>query len=254
MHPQILTRPEAWRDFLERAIHLGIDEVCFTDHMPLSLSRAKDRMPAGSVREYCRRVRKIGAEYADRITVLCGIEIDYHPSVLSEIEAVLGEGEFDRILGSSHIHLFCKDTERYTKNDFARAALENSLAAVESGLFTNLSHPDMFRFPFTRPDRYSFLEGDDYTPEKNESLIRTLLKRAAEKGVVLEINPHLAEAMENNLSYLYPSQRIMEWALEIPSLTFTYGSDAHKAEAVGALLDKIEAHPLYGGALNERRV
>ena len=33
------------------------------------------------------------------------------------------------------------------------------------------------------------------------------------------------------------------------NIRFCYGSDAHKPESVGVLLDQLETHPVYGTAL-----
>ena len=112
MHPTVMQHPERFAAFVQTALERGIGEICVTDHMPLSLSSAKDRILPGTVREYCKRVRELAAAYADVITVKCGIEIDFHPSVMGEIEEVLGAGEFDYILASSHMHIFIKDYEK----------------------------------------------------------------------------------------------------------------------------------------------
>ena len=131
MHPTVLKKPERFPLFVQKALEMGVGEICVTDHMPLSISHAKDRLERGTVREYCARVRELAEEYRDKIKIKCGIEIDYHPSVIGEIEQVLGEGDFDVILGSSHIHIFEKENcARYTYNDFAKMALENSVCVV----------------------------------------------------------------------------------------------------------------------------
>ena len=60
MHPKALVAPERFADFAEKAIERGITEICVTDHMPLSLSHASDRIPRGEVGAYCRAVRHRG--------------------------------------------------------------------------------------------------------------------------------------------------------------------------------------------------
>ena len=47
MHPQIITKPGWAEEFIQKAISTGIEEICFTDHMPFSLSNGKDRIPKG---------------------------------------------------------------------------------------------------------------------------------------------------------------------------------------------------------------
>ena len=249
MHPCVLSAPENFAQFAEAAIARGIGEICVTDHMPLSLSHAKDRLQPGTVREYCARVHALAAAYAGRLGIKCGIEIDYHPSVLPEIYEVLGQGDFDCVLASTHLHIFEKERlARYTYNDFAALALENTQRAAESDLFDIIAHPDMYRFAFSRPDRFP-LRPDAYTPERHESAVKALLRAVAARGMRLEINPHLAEHF-GDLAQTYPQESILAWALEL-GVRFSYGSDAHKAESVGALLDELERHPLYGRALTD---
>ena len=139
MHPTVLKSPERFALFAEQALQKGIGEICVTDHMPLSLSHAKDRLERGSIKAYCARVRELARQYEGRLSIKCGIEIDYHPSVTDEVRAVLEQGEFDYILASSHMHIFVKDFARYTFNDFAALALENSLKAAQTGWFSAIS-------------------------------------------------------------------------------------------------------------------
>lgn len=248
MHPKAWAEEERFDAFVSEALKKDIKEICVTDHMPLSISNASDRIKKGTVGEYCRRVRELSEKYSDKIAIKCGIEIDYHPSVIGEIEEVLAAGEFNYILGSSHMHLFIKDFEKYSYNRFAEASLENALRAVETGWFSTLSHPDMFRFAFCDGERFP-LYGEGYDVHKHEALIKELIEKVAERGMRMEINPHLAEK-SGDLFYVYPQAEIVEWALE-RGVRFTYGSDAHKPSSVGALLSELEAHPVYGKAIKQ---
>ena len=132
MHPQIITKPELFAQFVETARKNGIEEICITDHMPLIGSSLKDRLPAGSVREYCETAKRLKEQYRDVLSVKIGIEIDYHPTVTDQIRRVLDEGEFDWILGSSHLHALpgqdiVKSSKTRTK--YAMKMLENTAAA-----------------------------------------------------------------------------------------------------------------------------
>ena len=246
MHPMVIQAPERFDEFVQSALRKNIGEICITDHMPLSLSDAPDRIPSGSVGEYCARVRELAKRYEGTIKIRCGIEIDYHPSVTEEIERVLDEGDFDFVLGSSHMHIFLKEFEKYTFNDFAKISLENSLRAAETGWFSAIAHLDMYRWAFERPERFP-LRDDGYSVERYSDLISELLDRMSSRGIFLEINSHLAEG-KHDLSFTYPDASIVEQAIE-KQVRFSYGSDAHSFDAVGALLDELEADPIYGRAL-----
>lgn len=248
MHPTVITNPERTDDFVRQALSLGIGEICLTDHMPLRISKASDRLPHGTVKEYCRRVREAAKRYEGILTIRCGIEIDYHPSARDEIEAVLDEGDFDYVLGSSHLHVFVRDMERYTYNDFAEMALENSVRAAETGWFDTISHPDMFRFAFRNAKRFPLVD-DGYDPRLHRASFEALFEAVKKQGMRLEINPHLAEST-GDPSLVYPEPVVTEWALEA-GVAFAYGSDAHRSESVGAMLDVLEAHSVYGAALKQ---
>ena len=246
MHPTVLATPERFELFVKQALERNVGEICVTEHMPLSISKAVDRLPAGSIGAYCARVRELAKQYEGIIKIKCGIEIDYHPSVVDEIEAVLSAGDFDYVLASSHMHVFIKDYPNHTFNEFATASIENSLKAVETGWFSAVAHFDMYRFPFVNPKRFPLVD-DGYTPDIHEKEIKAVLDAVVKKGMYLEINPHLAEG-QHDLFYTYPEDRIMEWAYE-KDVRFSYGSDAHSPQSVGILLDELEAHPVYRRAL-----
>lgn len=246
LHPMVLQCPERFDDFVQSALRQDIGEICITDHMPLSLSNAPDRIPRGCVREYCSRVRELAKRYEGTVKIRCGIEIDYHPSVTEEISRVLDEGDFDFVLGASHMHIFLNDFERYTFNDFAKYSLENSLWAAETGWFSAIAHLDMYRWAFERPKRFP-LKDDGYSVDRYADLISELLDLLALRGIFLEINSHLASG-KRDLSYIYPDAAVIAWALE-KNVCFSFGSDAHSPDAVGAYLSELELHPLYGKVL-----
>ena len=104
----------------------------------------------------------------------------------------------------------------------------------------------MYRFAFENPHRFP-LTDDGYAPVRHEALIKELLDAVAKRGMYLEINPHLAESKQDT-SYTYPEKIIAEWALE-KNVRFSYGSDAHAPYSVGAYLDELERHSVYGKAL-----
>lgn len=198
--------------------------------------------------EYCAAVRRLAAEWEGRLTVKLGIEVDYHPDFLDEIQAVLKAGSYDYVIGSSHLHVGKRDIFSivHTRNEFARAMLENILACACSGYFNAIAHIDFYCWHFTLPDRFP-LADDGYRVEKHLPLLEKVLDAICDEGLLLEINPHLAVA-QNRLESTYPEAVIVQMALG-RGVRFSYGSDAHTAEHVGAKLRELRAHPVYGQAL-----
>lgn len=249
IHPQIIKQPERFKEFAKKAIENGVEEICVTDHMPLIGNGAADRIPRGKVAEYCYKVREIAEEYKGRLSVKCGIEIDYHPTIHSEIEAVLKAGNFDFVLGSSHLHAIGQlnifgITKTY--NGYAKAMFENTILAAKSGYFNAIPHIDMHRWIFTNPSRFPLVD-DNYSEEKHKELIEETLEAIRDNGLRLEINPHFAVG-SNNFDNIYPNIPIVKMALD-KGIKFSYGSDAHTPEDVGVMLEHIRNHEVYGEAL-----
>ena len=157
-HPQIIQDEARFDAFARRALERGIKEICITDHMPLQCSSASDRIPHGKVEKYCKIARRLADRYKDTITVRVGIEVDWHPSIENEVRAVLGEGEFDLVIGSSHLHAI-KSADIFnnvkTHTDYARAMMQNTESAAKSGYFDAIAHIDMYKWVFSLPDHPS---------------------------------------------------------------------------------------------------
>ncbi len=249
MHPMVVQKPEQFDLFVQKAIAEGIEEICITDHMPLLCSTAKDRIPHGKIKEYCKTVRQFAQQYKDEISIKLGIEIDYHPSVQKKIEAVLEAGEFDFVLGSSHLHVI-KQHEWFqnnvTYNEYAKSMFENTILAAQSGYFDAIAHVDMHRRIFARKDKFPLID-DGYSESLHTQLINETLDVIAENGVRLELNPHIAE-LSGEIMDMYPSLYVTERALE-KGIKFTFGSDAHKPQSVGTCLKELREHEVYKKAL-----
>ena len=249
MHPMVVQKPERFDAFVKKAIAEGIEEICVTDHMPLLCSDAKDRIPHGRIKEYCKIVRNFAEQYKSDITVKLGIEVDYHPSIQGEIEAVLETGEFDFILGSSHLHVVRQQElfhGKLSRNEYAKLMFENTIRAAETGYFDAIAHLDMFRWIFSRSDRYPLLN-DNYSELVHTTLIDETLDAIKENGLRLEINPHFA-GQTGNIIDTYPSTFLVSRALD-KDISFTFGSDAHSPECVGEFLNELRVHSVYGLAI-----
>lgn len=249
IHPQIIRNSANLNEFVRVALENGIEEICITDHMPLSCSSASDRIPFGKVEEYCFKGRELADKYKGKISIKLGIEVDYHPSYVKEIESVLGKGDFDFVLGSSHLHAY-SDLGIFnlvsTRNEYAKMMLENTISAAQSGYFNAIAHIDMYRWIFSNPERFLLID-DNFSEMEHNELIEKTLDIVKAEDLFLEINPHFAASNKNILN-LYPSLNVTERALA-KGIKFSYGSDAHKPEDVGIMLKELRHHKIYGRAL-----
>ena len=238
-HPNLLKKPHQAHDFITRAVELKFDEIVFTDHMPFTVTGDEhDRIPFGAVGEYLRAVREISSQYSDKIAVKTGIELDFHPMSVCELEEVLDEGSFDRVLASSHLNIkgFGVPFGSITRSEYAALVIENYIKAAEWGRFDVLTHLDVYRWVFTEGTAYP-LGDDGYTVKTHEKLFRHLFALLEKKGIALEFNtsPFFKGFSDEGA---YPSREILKIA-EDYRLRYVYGSDAHKADHVGYAYDEF---------------
>lgn len=253
MHPTVVQDPLRFDRFAMQAIERGIDEVCITDHMPLIGSTSKDRMPQGTVGEYVDKVHRIQEKYEGKLSVKLGIEIDYHPSVLNEIESALNHYRFDYILGSSHLHcinsldIFKKGLD---KDTYAEEMLKNSILAAESGYFDTISHLDMYKWVFITKNYKNYQEKESVLhEERHMETVDKVLDAIKKNDLFLEMNVHFAANTED-MKNIYPSEMIMNAALK-KGVKFAYGSDSHRHDHVGILLDYLHENEPYKTAIEQ---
>ncbi|MBQ8552410.1 MAG: histidinol-phosphatase HisJ family protein [Clostridia bacterium] len=231
IHANVL-HPESKADaFIERAIELGLGKICITDHAPFPQFKADDRIPTGETRRYCKKVRELADKYRERIEVSCGMEIDYYPNLIPQIEEILAEGDFDYIIGSSHLHipgLIERPLSEFTADEYVALCFENTLRAVKSGYFNTIAHIDMYRWIVSRPDRF-MLRTEEFNLVNHEAIIREVFSEMEKRGVNLEVNTHRMSS--GDISKVYPSAELMCIASEY-DLSYRFGSDAHTPEHV----------------------
>jgi len=95
------------REFVDAALERGLDEIAFTDHVPLYFLPGEDPDPGLAMTRaelpgYVDEVQALRAEYAGRIEVLLGLEADYAEGHEDELKAILAAHPWDVVLGSVH--------------------------------------------------------------------------------------------------------------------------------------------------------
>lgn len=243
IHPTAFREQGPVETFIQQAVSEELEEICITDHMPLSISDASDRIPKGGVGRYCRRVRELAEQYKRQITIKTGIEVDYHPMFQKEIEQVLKEGNFDYVIGSSHLHIpgYGVDFTVLNGDDFATMTLNNILLSVKSGYFDAVAHMDMYLWVFDQPERFP-LKNAAYDYELHREQIAEILEEIRCRKMYLELNTHRM-GMTKRIEDVWPDSETIKMALA-KDLRFRFGSDAHTAEMVGFGRKELENHPL----------
>ena len=226
---------EDTRKIVKKAISLGIQEICLTNHLEIH-----DRITKKSVfdlDEATERFKAIREDIAEvqrdypQLPIRFGTELEYIEGRMEEVARFVKKTPFDFIVGSVHIvlgviissHLFAGELYEKTDEETAYNAYFDNLAAmVEWGHFDAVAHFDICKkigCKFYSP----------FQPERYKHRIIPILKRMKEKGIGLELN---SGSFEKYCMELYPHPLILEWAIEAGIENFTTGSDAHKEKRV----------------------
>ncbi len=207
------------REYIERAIEGGLKIMGFSDHMAFRFPDGFEsgfRVPVNEVEDYFRTLDKLRDEYKNDIEIHIGWEMEYYPLHFEQMlkNAVEWGSEYlilgQHFTGNEHPGgKYCGDKTNGEKE--LCEYVDCVTAAIETGVFSCVCHPDVFRFP-----------GEKSVYEREN---RRLCKAAAKAGIPLEIN-FLGIRDERR----YPDMDFWKIAGE-EGCRAVFGFDAHDAEA-----------------------
>lgn len=229
-------------DYVKAAIQLGMDEICFTDHLYRYYLPPEDRkkywdwgMPEEDMEQYMDDVRQARQNYPE-IKIGLGVEADYIEGHESELDDVLGRYSFDHVIASVHClpQLGWKHIVDYKKTEsieMFRMFFDALTKAAGTGLFTCMGHPDFvwryFPYPFDKQD------------EINEMVAGFINAVADNKNISIEANANaVLWGMDktDREKELFGNLMLMAAEKKVP---VTLGSDAHRPLQIAAFFGEM---------------
>lgn len=214
----------------EAALARGLQGIAFADHADFG---PDDRPAHFRPTEYLAAVERCRARYDGRLTIRAGVEMGEPHLFAREAEAVLAMGDFDFVLGSAHYAdgMQAAWKERYFEQPLGQAYeayFRQVVRLAAKGDFDVLAHLDL-----VKRDARKF--GKLYDgPEPYADMIRTALRSIVERGKGIEIN---TSPLRRGQPEPCPSLEILRWYRELGGEILTFGSDAHRPDAIGACFD-----------------
>ena len=218
-------------EYIIRAIEYGIRHMGFSDHMPFRCHDGYEatsiRVPTDQAVDYCKDLQVLREKYTGQIEISIGFETEYFPE---EFEQMLNNarvwGAEYLLLGQHYVmpeHPNGKHSSVPTDDAAALEAYAKSLvAAMETGVFTYVAHPDVFNFT-----------GDTKT---YQDTMRKVCIASRKLNVPLEINFY---GIRDNR--YYPTEAFWQIAGQERS-PVTFGFDAHDVLSAydGASLERAQ--------------
>ncbi len=234
-------------DMVRACIEKGLPEICFTEHMdmdyPLLPDLPKDPFIL-DITSYKEELLKYKEKYKDKITVKYGIEIGMQPQIADDNMKLVADNDFDFVIASMHLlnkrdpfysDFWDADTVENIFRDYFSSTLENIKLFTD---FNVLGHLDYIA-------RY-VPEGDTtYSYERFKDLIDEILVYLVKNDKGLDVNSKVlgySDTLDPN-----PCPAALKRFYELGGRIITFGSDAHRPEAVGCGFEKIRQIALDAG-------
>jgi histidinol-phosphatase (PHP family) len=227
------------REYIERALELGMTAMGFTDHLPF-LGGWEPRhdltddwaMPLDELDDYVTLIQDLAREYAQDVRIVLGIEADFIPETVEDTAAVLAQYPFEYVIGSVHIvgDRFGFDhpemegrLDAYGIGRIHLESLDLTRQAAESGLFDVAGHLD-----------HAAKFGPPEDAEAVAAAASAALRAVEAAGMALEIN---TGGLRKPIGRAFPAPALLAEAngLGIP---LVLGSDAHRPGDVGHGFDR----------------
>lgn len=206
------------REYIEKAILAGMEELGFSDHVPYRFPNFQSRIRMGmeEVPEYVQVLSDLREEYKKDIKIYIGFEAEYFPELFDGLLEELSQYPYDYMILGQHF-LKPEPMGYYVGNPVElEQDLEHYVDLVLEGLatkaFVYLAHPDLVNYI-----------GNDKIYQKH---MRRLCKGAKEMGIPLEIN--FTGYMEGRN---YPCDKFFKIASEMKNQVI-FGCDAHRPEVL----------------------
>jgi histidinol-phosphatase (PHP family) len=226
------------RDFVGRAIAVGLGEIAITDHIPLYFLPGAGRDPSLAMQEdefegYLEEVLALQREYAGRIAVRLGLEADFAEGHEDMLARWLAKADWDLVLGS--VHWVAGDwidapgsAARFEREGVERLYREyyRLLArAAESGFFDVLTHFDL-------PKKHGHRPALPLEEAEGKAI-----EAARRGGCAVEIS---SAGLRKPVGELYPEPRLLR-KIVAAGIPVTFSSDAHAPAEVGWGYDRTLA-------------
>lgn len=236
---------EPMENQIQQAIALGLDEMCFTDHVDYGIKRDWDD-PAGIIirhaiehgkevdlvlanvnyPKYFKALKMYQKKYAPSISIKKGLEFGIQSITVDAFEKLyaLYQDELDFVLFSMHqvnnLEFWTQDFQKgKTQKEYNDEYYKEIYQTMQMfHHYSCLAHLDLLA-------RYD--ENGIYPFEKEKDIIAEILKYAIQDGKGIEIN---TSSWKYGLKDTQPSRAILKLYKDLGGKIITVGSDAHETK------------------------
>jgi histidinol-phosphatase (PHP family) len=217
------------RESCEAAIAAGVTEIAFTDHV--EHQHTDPGFGYYRIEEYLAANEAVQTEFAGRLTVLKGAEVDFHTDTAEQVGRFIERygRECDFVIGSVHYGeraqiIFPEYFEGKQAEEVFLAYFDQLERAIRTGWFDTTGHLDI-------PKRYLPSTHGPYEPARYRERLQGVFAALIETDMAFEIN---TSGLRQRPKASMPGPAIVRWYVEAGGKLITTGTDSHAAQTVGA--------------------
>ncbi len=223
-------------DMVLRGIALGLDDMCFTEHLDLDYPDNPDGFTfLVDMDAYFREYTRLKETYAGSISLRFGIELGMQMHLPHRYDDILSRYPFDFVLASQHLvngedpydRIFWDGREEKAVYRSYFRELYDNLCRMNQ--FDCASHLDYIV-------RYGPHRNRDFTYEDYADVIDPILELIIARGKALEVN---SAGLRYGLGSPNPTGDILRRYRELGGSYLSIGSDAHRPEDIASHFDDI---------------
>lgn len=220
---------------VKQAITLGLERVCFTDHMDLDFPKQYEQCFVFDVDSYFRKIEELQMKYP-QIQILKGIECGMQTGLGTRYEELLQNYEFDFVINSCHV-LF--DMDPYYPDFWLDRNEKDGIIAYFKQILANIKELQNFDIcgHLDYIVRYTPSKGQNYNPLEYMDYIDEILKTVIHMGKGIEAN---TSGYKYGLGTPHPYEDILRRYKELGGEIITIGSDGHMPEHMAYDFAKAE--------------
>ncbi len=229
-------------DVIKQAISLGIQELCFTEHVDHGIKPRSSEYLKGEMDtrmnchydSYLAEYLRLKEIYCNDISLKFGIEFGIQIHTISEFQKDFAEYPFDFVILSCHqvddLEFWTQEFQQgKTQEEFQTRYYEELLKVVRVYKdYSVLGHLDMIK-------RYD--HNVEYPFDKIKNVLEQILKIVIADDKGIEIN---TSSFRYKLPDLTPSRDILRLYKDLGGKIITFGSDSHNETHFGHQIETVK--------------
>ncbi|MCR5791728.1 MAG: histidinol-phosphatase HisJ family protein [Lachnospiraceae bacterium] len=229
-------------EMIQKAISLGFDRCCFTDHMDLDFPAYEGWDFVFDCDEYFDTLKQMEVKYGNKIKIIRGIEMGIKRGIEQRASELVNRYPFDFVIASSHL---IDNVDPYLPEFWENKTEEEAVMEYFESILQNVANYKDFDV-YGHLDyiiRYSPYKGVSYQSMDIREISDKVLTAIIEAGKGIEIN---TASLRKGFLHPHPRPDILKRYFELGGEIITIGSDAHSVADYAAdlkyaddLLDRL---------------